>query len=351
MKTSSVAVLSGFASLAAAQYGQSGNNATTSACPAPGTAHFIVARASLEQVGYGVIGLVKDNVIAAVPGSNAEFVEYPATLNAYVQSETAGVVGMRELVKNFHANCPDFPIVLMGYSQGAQVSADTVAGQYDAAFQPVNTTDGLNLPLSTEILSQIAAVVIMGDPSFNTTETFHVGNATKHGLFVRQNVENFGLTNIADRTKSYCDEGDPYCAGGSFSTISVHLGYVNEYGAQAGNFTVSQIKAWYAAHGGKNSTVPAGTASSTKKIPSGTASASIKKSSGHASATGTGAAATKTGATKTGTGAVGTAPTATKTGTGSNPTGTGVAPYKGAAAVVQGMGAAVFLGALAAFVL
>ncbi|EME47060.1 carbohydrate esterase family 5 protein, partial [Dothistroma septosporum NZE10] len=198
-------------------------------------AHIIVARASLEVLGYGIIGAVKDNVLKAVPGSTAEYVVYPATLTDYFNSESDGVVAMRKLIDAYVAKCANAPLVLMGYSQGAQVTADSLVGQQVVAF-PANSSVDQPLPDST--LQSVAAVVMMGDPSSNLTESFHVGNATKNGIFPRKNVASFADTGLASRAKSYCDAGDPYCASGNFSMLSVHLGYVQEYGSAATTFVV-----------------------------------------------------------------------------------------------------------------
>lgn len=220
------------------------SNVTSSACPAPGTAHIIVARASLEPLGYGVIGAVKDNVLAALPGSNAEYVVYPATLTDYFTSEQAGVLGMKALAEAYIAkNCAE-PLVLMGYSQGAQVTADYISGQNDNGF-PYNAT--LTDPAPASVLDKLAAAVIMGDPSMNVTDNpFHVGNSTKGGVYIRDANSSAVLDSIESKLQSYCDANDPYCASGNFSYISVHLGYVEEYGTNATDFVVAKIKEWYA---------------------------------------------------------------------------------------------------------
>ncbi|EGP84388.1 cutinase, partial [Zymoseptoria tritici IPO323] len=199
-----------------------------------GGAHIIVARASQEPLGYGTIGMVKDKVIAANSASNAEYVVYPATLAGYPTSESEGVTGMKELVEAYLAkDCPgNAPIVLMGYSQGAQVVSDYISGQNVKGFA-YNAT--LTEPASDDVLSRIAAVITMGDPSINiTSNAAHVGNSTKPGLFERAANSSMVLADIADKSQAYCDALDPYCASApNFSTISVHLGYVNEYGMDA----------------------------------------------------------------------------------------------------------------------
>lgn len=223
------------------------SNASSWTCPSNGGAHIIVARGSTvkPQPGYGAIGAIKDRVLQRIPGSTAEFVEYPATLGDYINSERDGVLAMRRSINSYISRCSLLsPLVVMGYSQGAQVTADALIGQNVAGF-PTNAS--VSQPLPASHLSRIAAVILMGDPSFVTNETFHVGNATKNGIFPRRDVANFGIDSLASRTRTYCDFDDPYCASGNFSTgLHVHLGYIQEYGDQAVDFVVEQIRAFRA---------------------------------------------------------------------------------------------------------
>jgi len=80
-------------------------------------AHIIVARASTEPPGTGIIGAIANRVAERIPGSDIVAVNYPATLREYVESESAGVVEMRKLVVEYATACPKSSIVLMGYSQ------------------------------------------------------------------------------------------------------------------------------------------------------------------------------------------------------------------------------------------
>lgn len=241
------------------------SNTSTSACPGPGGAHIIIARASTEPLGYGVIGFVKDRVLALHPASNAEYVVYPATLTDYITSEAAGVVGMKALVENFLArsDCttntttPPPPLVLMGYSQGAQVVNDYLSGQ-NLDVIPHNST--LESPASASTWERVAAAITMGDPSINITHNpFHIGNSTRSGLFPRQENSSAVLNQWEAKLQSYCDALDPYCASaGNFDNISVHLGYVQEYGEAAARFVVQKIHEYYddddVAANGSNST-------------------------------------------------------------------------------------------------
>ena len=79
--------------------------------------HIIVARASTEAPGEGIIGAVSTGVKQKVVGSDSVAVDYPATLTNYQSSEGQGVAAMTKLIQSYAAACPDSKIVLMGYSQ------------------------------------------------------------------------------------------------------------------------------------------------------------------------------------------------------------------------------------------
>lgn len=102
-------------------------------CTTGDAVHMIVARASLEPPGTGVIGNISRNIQQQFPGSTVEAVQYPATLTNYVLSEAAGVTAMAMLVNSYASACPNSRMVLMGYSQGAQVTADLLCGTSEAA--------------------------------------------------------------------------------------------------------------------------------------------------------------------------------------------------------------------------
>lgn len=57
-------------------------------------------------------------------------------MDPYVQSETEGIGNLTELVTEYQSCCPQSKIVLLGYSQGAQVTADFLCGRSEAGFDP-----------------------------------------------------------------------------------------------------------------------------------------------------------------------------------------------------------------------
>ncbi|EJT78501.1 hypothetical protein GGTG_03601 [Gaeumannomyces tritici R3-111a-1] len=184
--------------------------------------HVIVARASEEQPGPGILGKVAEDVVSKIPGSDFVAVDYPAKLSNYKASQKAGVVAMSALINDYTAACPDGKLVLMGYSQGAHVVADIVCGASEDVFDRASA-------ISDDKSSKIAAVVMMGDPSRNATAPFNRGNATKDGVFPRKDLAGCGPA--ASRMVSYCSAGDKFCDSGN--DLNVHVGYVDTQGAAA----------------------------------------------------------------------------------------------------------------------
>ncbi|CAN8101533.1 unnamed protein product [Discula destructiva] len=208
------------------------NSSSNAPCVTGDAVHMIIARASLEPPGPGVIGQVATQVMAQLPGSDTEAVAYPATLNNYPSSEAAGVSAMTALLTGYASRCPDSKIVMMGYSQGAQVAADVMCGTDEgpgfAATSAVKTT----------VQDRVAAVVLMGDPSKAQNQSFINGTSTKNGIFPRGNTN--ACNDIAKRMVSYCNAGDTFCDSGN--NLTVHLSYVEDNGTAAMEFIVTQAK-------------------------------------------------------------------------------------------------------------
>ncbi|POS68808.1 cutinase [Diaporthe helianthi] len=220
-------LLSGLVAAAAAQT----TNSSSQACVSGNAVHMIVARASLEPVGFGVLQNISTRVIEQLPGSNAEAVVYPATLDGYQNSEGQGVAAMTQLVNNYAQACPNSRMVLMGYSQGAQVTADTVCGSNINGFAQTQA-------ISTAVTDKVAAVMLMGDPTHLMGQPFNEGTATKNGVFPR--IDSSGCAPVASRMVSFCNSGDTFCDSGT--NLTVHLSYVQDNGTSAINFITQKVK-------------------------------------------------------------------------------------------------------------
>jgi len=236
-------------------------NSSSSSNTTCASLHMIVARASLEAPGEGIIGAVVTQVQSSIPGSDSEAVVYPATLNDYVSSESSGVAGMQSLITSYEARCPNSKIALLGYSQGAQVVGDVLCGTSEANW---NST----APESAALSKNIIASVQMGDPTFVLNQAQDVGNATKGGIFKRNNT----AACPSSIMKSYCNFNDTFCDGGS--SLVVHLSYVNVYGDVAAQWIIGKFGA-----NGASTTSGSGTTSSTS---AGTGSTSKPSGTSHA---------------------------------------------------------------------
>ncbi|KDN70630.1 putative cutinase [Colletotrichum sublineola] len=196
--------------------------------------NIIVARGSVEVQGTGLLGNIAKNASAQIPGSVITPLVYPAQLDPYPPSVAAGVANMTALLNQQATQCPGTKLVLMGYSQGAQVSLDTLCG----------TSDGPNFNTTTAqapmVGSKIAAVVLFGDPTYIANQTFDKGTSQKNGIFPRKDFSQ--CQSLTSRFASFCDADDLFCASGG--NLTVHLGYFQnpQYEAMASSFIVQNVR-------------------------------------------------------------------------------------------------------------
>ncbi|KAK1245470.1 hypothetical protein MKX08_005099 [Trichoderma sp. CBMAI-0020] len=213
--------------------------------------YLVVARGSEEAPGTGVTGNLTSQIAAKVPGSLVAAVDYPATLEDYESSEGKGVQAMQKLLGAYGQACPDSKIAILGYSQGAQVSSDSVCGGAGEPFID-------DKALSTSIMDNVVAVAIFGDPTHVANTTYDRGTSVHNGIFNRTDASLAVCKSYASRIISYCDTGDIYCDGGSNATVH-HL-YIDRYGSDIVDFVVSQYqKAADSSNSSSTSTAPPAT--------------------------------------------------------------------------------------------
>lgn len=205
-------------------------------------AHLIVARASTELPGDGIIGTVAASIQATAGMSTSqEAVNYPALLTPYAPSVAAGDSAIKNQLTNYVQRCPDSKIVLMGYSQGANIVGDVLGG--GGSNFSIDGILGINTPevppAADDVTSHVVAAIQMGDPRFLPGKSWDRGtNLVQTGLFPRN--PNQSLQPFASRIRSYCDIGDPFCAAIGLDVLA-HLDYTLLYGADATSFAVSQL--------------------------------------------------------------------------------------------------------------
>ncbi|GME26517.1 hypothetical protein GTA08_BOTSDO12125 [Neofusicoccum parvum] len=188
--------------------------------------HIIIARASAEPPGQGIMGNVAQEVIDQVTGSDSIAVDYPASLHDYAESERKGVEALTQLINASYVDCPTSKMVLMGYAQGAQIVGDVLCGS--AAFGTITP------PLNRAWGEMISAVILMADPSHIANQTWNLGNSTRDGVFPYRNIEQCAW--YETRTQSYCDNDDIACDSGN--SFEVYSSYTRTYGKAAADFVV-----------------------------------------------------------------------------------------------------------------
>lgn len=127
-------------------------------CTASPGAHIIVTRESDAPQDTSIINVVALGVRSACAGSDIAEVPYPATETDYVSSEQQGVGNLTAMVLDYQTCCPDSAIVLMGYSQGAQVTADFLCGTSETGF-PTTEAYAANVTDSGKVSPWVVARV------------------------------------------------------------------------------------------------------------------------------------------------------------------------------------------------
>ncbi|KAF4811263.1 Acetylxylan esterase 2 [Colletotrichum siamense] len=203
--------------------------------------HLIVARGSNEPAGVGRIGSVANGVVAAIPGSQIEPLDYPATFDNYSISVEDGDIAMNLALTAYSSRCPDSKVALLGYSQGAQVTGDTLCGSVDEdAGEALDLEFNHTAPIASSIVDQsVIAVVLFGDPTHTANSTWNRGTSTRDGIFPRDNTT--ACQQYASKIASWCDTGDVYCDIGN--NTKVHGSYFANYTDDAVEFVVAQFNA------------------------------------------------------------------------------------------------------------
>lgn len=228
------------------------NKSTTTDCS---DVHIIVDRATGEEPSQGVIGTLATLISERIPGVTVEWVDYPAVLMPYDQSTDTGIRMTKDSIRSYADKCANAKIVLLGYSQGAQVVGDVLCGGGGAiGLGPL--TD----PLEDEYQKRVVAAVQMGDPRFMANEPWDAGTSNTNGVSALQAstaaVEGLVLTcalqvfpRLGDRTcdkaghliKSYCDQFDPFCSVPGLD-YDLHASYNTRYNEDAFQFVQGKVK-------------------------------------------------------------------------------------------------------------
>lgn len=155
--------------------------------------HYIIARGTTE--GYpGSLGSLVDILLAKFPNSDYEDIIYPATQETITDSYWQGLANGTQQIKSYADKCPDSKIVLMGYSQGALVVGDLLAGAgNNSELGNLTTPPYINFatygqrgkwdnvrPFQVPSLRPgvVNAVLLYGDPRHMPNQSFNHGNVS-----------------------------------------------------------------------------------------------------------------------------------------------------------------------------
>lgn len=203
--------------------------------PCDAAVKIMVARGTYEPPGEGQTGTLAKRIEAASTQRMVDVaVDYPAQATSwdnYVASSSAGATSVKNMLTEQVGRCPNQKIVLLGYSQGAQIIGDALGGGGGGRLGPETP------PVPHEVSNRVAAVILMGDPRHMADQPFTVGTATRDGRLPRELDQQ--LTPFAERVRSYCDAEDRFCDSGR--SVPVHMTYLGKYSDDATTFVVSAI--------------------------------------------------------------------------------------------------------------
>ncbi|KAJ5510503.1 hypothetical protein N7453_002606 [Penicillium expansum] len=171
--------------------------------------------------GYpGLLGTLTNKVLDAVPGSDYEDIIYPATQEGSTPSYEE-----------------ESKIVLFGYSQGAMVVGDLLAGSGDNG-----TLGAIHHPTvdSRTLASHIAAIVLYGDPRHMPNQTYNVGDVAATGKYPRTDEQLLALSAYANRLHDFCDDKDGVCDAAG-TNLSAHMAYATIWDTTAASWACDRL--------------------------------------------------------------------------------------------------------------
>ncbi|KAK2608510.1 hypothetical protein QQS21_002972 [Conoideocrella luteorostrata] len=220
--------------------------------------YLISVRGTGEQPGIGGSGsIIGSKVRDQIKGTKIVALDYPATLSkpSYQYSVGNGTKNLNELISDHVKDCPNDKIAIMGYSQGAQVTLDTLCGTDESGFADT-------APISSDKIDKhVVAVALFGDPTHVANVTYNKGTSINNGVFPRKNSDS--CLKYSKIITSWCDTGDIYCDVGN--QTAVHGLYFSRYGDDIVKFIVDKAKGT-SSGGGSNSTTTASSASPTGSV-------------------------------------------------------------------------------------
>ncbi|EQB49359.1 hypothetical protein CGLO_11318 [Colletotrichum gloeosporioides Cg-14] len=194
--------------------------------------HYFEARGTTLSYPGSLITVI-DPLMEAFPNSNYADIVYPATDESGSDSYFQGVANGAKQISAYAQTCPDAKIVLLGYSQGAMVLGDILAGGGDNGILGNLTQPSVD---ASTVGKHIAAILLYGNPRHMPNQTYNVGNASAFdaiGKYPRTAKQLTAFNLYADRVRDYCNYHDGVCDARGTGNLTAHLAYSSDYDAQA----------------------------------------------------------------------------------------------------------------------
>ena len=205
--------------------------ATAAPPPASGCAQVdvITVRGTNEPQGGGtVVGPLASSIQASSSKTvSIEHLVYSASA-VYPMSVPEGQTNLVNRVEAQAAACPSQQIVLTGYSLGAWVVGNALAG---------NGTFSNGRRISAATGQRVAAIAQFGNPTFNSAESFDAGTYARGRNGSAGARPTGSLSTFASRIRDYCNARDNVCQ--TSGTLAPHLDY-GKYRPDATSFVVGR---------------------------------------------------------------------------------------------------------------
>ncbi|KAJ5334418.1 hypothetical protein MYU51_019509 [Penicillium brevicompactum] len=197
----------------------------------------MLARGTTENYP-GLLGTLTNKILDAIPGSDYENIIYPATQEGSTPSYGEGIRNGTAQLKRYASVCPNSKIVLFGYSQGAMVVGDMLAGGGDNGTLGAFSQPTVN---SRTLGSHITAIVLYGDPRHMPDQPYNVGDVTATGKDPRTDNQLRALSAFNSRIHHFCDNKDGVCDAAG-TNLSAHMAYVTTWDNTAASWVVDMIQ-------------------------------------------------------------------------------------------------------------
>ncbi|KAJ5761784.1 uncharacterized protein N7511_005166 [Penicillium nucicola] len=184
--------------------------------------HILIARGTTESYP-GSLSTLAELITSKNENTTYENLIYPATDETTTNSYHVGIKAARKQLTSFVERCghTGSKLVILAYSQGAMVIADTLAGGGGDS-----TLGNLTAPIGLDLGKHIDAVVFYGDPRHAPNQPYNQGLGTFNvtGKYPRREDQVQYLTrHYGHVIHDFCNVGDPVCASGS--NLTAHMVY------------------------------------------------------------------------------------------------------------------------------